>query len=177
VPNPCTALIDSGSSHCFVDSVFADQHGLPANSVPLIRLHLFDEILDIDFYVTPLDKSVCAVLGYSWLSDYNLLIDWKKCSIQFCITPPTHPNFEPPVRTVRTMLPKRRKSGLPGSQLYTLNLTDTNNARLRAASAADNLPDLSAVPAEYHKFADVFSKKKANILPEHWPYDLKIEIE
>jgi len=38
-------------------------------------------------------------------------------------------------------------------------------------------PDLSNVPSEYHKFADVFSKTKAEILPPHRPYDLKINLE
>jgi len=38
-------------------------------------------------------------------------------------------------------------------------------------------PDLSNVPSEYHKFADVFSKTKAEVLPPHHPYDLKINLE
>ena len=38
-------------------------------------------------------------------------------------------------------------------------------------------PDLSNVPSKYHKFTDVFSKTKAEILPPHCPYDLKINLE
>ena len=38
-------------------------------------------------------------------------------------------------------------------------------------------PDLSNVPSEYHEFADVFSKTKAEILPPHRPYNLKINLE
>ena len=38
-------------------------------------------------------------------------------------------------------------------------------------------PDLSNVPSEYHKFANVFSKTKAETLPSHHPYDLKINLE
>jgi len=38
-------------------------------------------------------------------------------------------------------------------------------------------PDLSNVPSEYHKFADVFSKTKAETLPPHCLYDLKINLE
>jgi len=38
-------------------------------------------------------------------------------------------------------------------------------------------PDLSNVPSKYHKFANVFSKTKAEILPPHRPYDLKINLE
>ena len=36
---------------------------------------------------------------------------------------------------------------------------------------------MSGVPEEYHEFADVFSKTRADILPEHRPYDLKITLE
>jgi len=38
-------------------------------------------------------------------------------------------------------------------------------------------PDLSNVPSEYHEFADIFSKTKAEILPPYHPYDLKINLE
>jgi len=38
-------------------------------------------------------------------------------------------------------------------------------------------PDLSNVPSAYHEFADVFSKTKAEVLPPHHPYDLKINLE
>jgi len=38
-------------------------------------------------------------------------------------------------------------------------------------------PNLSNVPFEYYEFADVFSKTKAEVLPPHYPYDLKINLE
>jgi len=38
-------------------------------------------------------------------------------------------------------------------------------------------PDLSNVPSEYHEFANVFSKTKAETLSAHRPYDLKINLE
>jgi len=47
----------------------------------------------------------------------------------------------------------------------------TNSAKLAET------PDLSNVPSEYHKFANVFSKTKAEVLPPHRPYDLKINLE
>jgi len=46
-----------------------------------------------------------------------------------------------------------------------------NSAKLAETS------DLSNVPSEYHEFADVFSKTKAEVLPPHRPYDLKINLE
>ena len=77
------ALIDSGSSHCFMDSKFVSKHLILTKSIPPITLWLFDgssnstitymislpiwfptgESFDIDFYVTPLDHLCSAVLG------------------------------------------------------------------------------------------------------------------
>jgi hypothetical protein len=38
--------------------------------------------------------------------------------------------------------------------------------------------DLSSIPEDYHEFADVFSKGKADTLPPHWSsVNLKIDIE
>jgi hypothetical protein len=43
---------------------------------------------------------------------------------------------------------------------------------------SDSSPiDHSTVPEEYHDFADVFNKAKADTLPPHRPYDLKINLE
>ena len=38
-------------------------------------------------------------------------------------------------------------------------------------------PDLSNVPSEYHKFTNIFSKTKVEVLTPHYPYDLKINLE
>ncbi|KAJ3009535.1 hypothetical protein NUW54_g2750 [Trametes sanguinea] len=236
----CT-LVDSGSSHCFIDSEFVEHHGLPTSSVPPIQLQLFDgtsnnvisrtstipvqipsgEVISVDFLVTPLDKSVSAVLGYSWLSAYNPLIDCKKCGIHFHTAPPTHPaSSVPSVPMVTSDTPDSLSSlaspsGLPGdqpwsspelyppaspssvpqvalvntaaflcscrtsrSESYTLNLSAVllDSVKGRSSLVNKEPPDLSGVPSEYHEFANVFSKKKADTLPEHWPYGLKITL-
>ena len=66
-------------------------------------------------------------------------------------------------------------SKLPGSHNFELCLRSldiqTNSTKFAKA------PDLSNVPSEYHKFADIFSKTKAEILAPHHPYDLKINLE
>ena len=54
--------------------------------------------------------------------------------------------------------------------LHSLDI-QANSTKLAKAS------DLSNVPSEYHKFADVFSKTKAKILAPHHSYDLKINLE
>ena len=37
--------------------------------------------------------------------------------------------------------------------------------------------NMSNVPLKYHKFRDILSKSRANTLPTHQPYNLKIELE
>ena len=158
------------------------------------------EVLDLDFYVTPLDKSVSAVLGYSWLSAYNPGIDWKTHSIHFRntpadrpVTPPTSPLLGPttppdPVPSDPTPIPSvsligaaafARACKLQGSESFTLNLSAMSaSVSARSASVSDEPPpDLSGLPEEYREFSDVFSKTKADTLPEHRPYDLRIELE
>jgi len=46
-----------------------------------------------------------------------------------------------------------------------------NSTKLAEAS------DLSNVPSEYHKFTDIFSKTKAEVLASHHSYDLKNNLE
>jgi len=66
-------------------------------------------------------------------------------------------------------------SKLPGSHNFELCL-HSSDIQANSAKLAETL-DLSNVPSKYHKFADVFSKTKAEVLPPHCPYDFKINLE
>ena len=78
-------LVDLGSTHCFVDPLFANMNNLSRYSVPLIVLRLFDsttttiitkatnlsiqfpsgDVTPMTFYVTPLDSNCRVVLRHN----------------------------------------------------------------------------------------------------------------
>ena len=110
------ALVDSGSTHCFIDSRFVEEKNMTTYSINPIRLKLFDgsssshmitkaidillqitsgHITPFTFYVTMLDPSCVVVLGYNWLTHYNPLIDWVLSSITFRSTHIENPCHEP----------------------------------------------------------------------------------
>jgi len=146
------------------------------------------------------------VLGHSWLTRYNLLIDWVSGSIFF--RPPSvlqSPASVPPVETLVNPLfspaenplqfipsettpsnPKQPHiaiisapaliwaSCLSGSKTFSLQFRSTIQAK---STTVSEKIDLSAIPEEYHEYANVFSKSKAETLASHCPYDLRIDLE
>ena len=69
-----------------------------------------------------------------------------------------------------------RACKLEGSQTFQLSCAFPEILG-RSVKTEDKPVDLSYIPAEYHDYADVFSKRKANILAPHRSYDLKINLE
>jgi hypothetical protein len=110
---PIKALLDSGATHCFIDTTLVSDHRLPATLLPQpMRLCLFDgsyapepiiyqvtipvhftpaKVLAVNFLVTPLDPDVSAVIGLRWLRHHNPLVDWANNRIEFRISDPPLP--------------------------------------------------------------------------------------
>jgi len=162
--------------------------------------------MTLDFYVTLLDSCCSLVLGHSWLTHYNLLIDWISGLISF--RPPSllqSPASVPPVETLvnplfslaenplqftpsETSLSNSKQphimiisapallqaSRLSGSKIFALQFSSTVQAK---STTISKKIDLSSIPKEYHEYADVFSKSKAETLTPYHPYNLWIDLE
>ena len=109
------ALVDSGSTHCFLDHSLVWKFRIPTHSVSPIPLKLFDgktssmiteavelpihfslnNLSSIDFYVTALDPSCSIVLRHNWLTHHNPLIDWVSGSITFQTSKQVDPKTPP----------------------------------------------------------------------------------
>jgi len=113
------ALVDSRSTHCFVDIQFTHKNNISTYSVPPVTLWLFDgtsnfvitqavdlsvkfpasgDVTPMTFYLAPLDSECMIVLGHNWLTRYNPLIDWVLSSLTFrtpaqsLLAPPSTPS-------------------------------------------------------------------------------------
>jgi hypothetical protein len=88
-----SGLVDSGSSHCFVDPLFMSKHSIHSYEIPPVILCLINssvgamitraakistnDILLLKFYVTKLDSPSAFVFSHNWLHRYNPSIDWS----------------------------------------------------------------------------------------------------
>ena len=109
------------------------------------------------------------------LSFLDILLQSSDFVVSILISETSMSNFEQSNIAIISTVAFLHTSKLPGSHNFELCLhssdIQSNSAKLAETS------DLSNVSSKYHKFADIFSKTKAETLPPHHPYNLKINLE
>src|SRR6266436_7062010 len=187
---PFHTLLDSGLSHSFVNEAFAVDNKLKFSYLlnPIL-LKMFDrstpsnvskkvqmlitfstgEMHHLELFVTSLDENYSLVLGYDWLAQHNLSIDWMETKIMF--REPKNPkeklasSEKIDIHMVSAlMMTKLCKD--PGTPAFMISMA---NLILSQVTVADTL---DSILAEYCDFCDVFSEEKAGTLAPHRPYDL-----
>jgi hypothetical protein len=152
------------------------------------------------FYVTGLGKQK-IILGFSWLHKYNPIINWKKGEITFklfqigwrhlrekgkWIQQEQQPKIEEVVddeepKNQATLPLKENNMGAYIELLETdvwINKTNiATELAIEENSKKTDKTDEQLVPAEYHKYLDIFSEEKAHRFPESRPWDHKIEMK
>src|SRR5258708_24511108 len=132
------------------------------------------EMDHLEFFITNLDENYSLVLGYDWLAQHNLNIDWMETKITFR-----------ELKNLKKELASSRKIDIhmvsaitmtklckdPGTSTFVISTTDLNLSQATATEILDS------IPAEYHKFCNVFSGEKVGTLAPHRPYDLQINVE
>ncbi len=128
----------------------------------------------LELFITSLDENYSLILGYDWLAQHNLSIDWMETKITF--REPKNPKGKLAsgrkidIRMVSALMMTKlcKDLGTPTFVISTANLTPPQ------ATAANTL---DSIPVKYHEFHNIFSGEKAGTLTPHRPYDLQINIE
>src|SRR5258708_2748118 len=192
---PFCTLLDLGLSHSFVNEAFAMENKLKFSYLlnPIL-LKMFDgstplnvskkvwmlitfstgETHHLELFVTSLDENYSLILGYDWLAQHNLSIDWTETKIMIRelknLKEKLASSEKIDIHMVSTLMMTKlcKDPGTPAFMISTANLIPLQ------ATATDTL---DSIPDKYCDFCDIFSGEKAGTLAPHRPYDLQITIE
>ena len=115
------------------------------------------------FYVTPLDPTTPLVLGHSWLTRYNPSIDWATSCVSF------------PSEIPDSICPS--EASVPTPVEATCQLQERQSSLQPPSVSLLSISESVTLPSEYADYADVFDKGKADRLPPHRSFDLKITLD
>lgn len=163
------AMIDSGTSSCFISKELVKSHklhtyrlGTPKKLNVIDRQEIssrrVEEACDLEFVINN-HKEIPSgfvvdlglhhvVLGMSWLKKHTPLIDWKKDTVSFT-----------------------------SSYCDSNCLTSPTSIPVNEANPEFKITAISGLPEEYQDFMYVFTEDEEVPLPPHRPYDLAIELE
>ena len=187
---PAPALIDSGSSHCFIDSSFVARFNVATQNISPLRLRLLDgsdahiisrsvempvvfpcgERFTLEFLIAPLDPNCPLVLGHRWLRRYNPLINWNRGLISFRTSEPSTmlaPTGSSPTQDqVTTLAPPTLPTSVPPDPPKTSPPPSVSFINAAAFARACKLPGSRSFVLSHQ---DVFGRASAS---ETTPPDL-----
>ena len=195
-----SALLDSGASSCFMTPEIAKKLGIPLVSkthprqvIAANQTAFADPILDetipvlmdinghqeylVFNIVSPLSSSI--ILGLPWFQRNCPVIDWNSKSINFPCPVPDSPCLDP--LAISLILPSNNSDIklLSSAQWQSSVLSDPDYSifEVHVAPITETWKSETVLPPEFQKYSDVFNEEDANLLPQHRPYDIGIELE
>src|SRR5258707_8133183 len=172
---PFHTLLDSGLSHSFVNEAFAVENKLKFSYLPNpILLKMFDgstpsnvskkvqmpitfstgEMHHLELFVTSLDENYSLILGYDWLAQHNLSIDWTETKITFREPKNLKEKLASSEKIDICMVSALMMTKLckdPGTPAFVISMADLIPLQVTAADTLDS------ILAEYRDFHDIFS--------------------
>jgi len=128
----------------------------------------------LELFITSLDENYSLVLGYDWLAQHNLSIDWMETKITFRELKNPKEKLASgkkiDIRMVSALMMTKLCKDL-GTPTFVISTADLILLQVTAANTLDS------ILAKYRDFRNVFSGEKAGTLAPHRPYDLQINIE
>jgi len=192
-------MVDTGATgYAFIDKTFAQEHGLKRTRLLWpIDLYGFDgkkvserithEVCLYLRYGKHREKismletnlgSYDVILGLPWMRKHRVQPDWD--SERLLINPKTDLKPEPEPESNPELdicmigaAPLSRLSRKPDHEIFAVTMKDIE----QALAPKTFIDPATKLPQQYHDFLDVFSRKEADTLPKHRPYDHRIELE
>lgn len=143
---------------------------------------------NLRFYITDLGGSD-VILGLPWLEKHNPDIDWRSKEVSFGAdaddeSGDTSESEGPSIRRIDATRAERRRWKRQGvlehfkdeiwisaGHTYSTLIAEKAGAEKRKKSFDETVPE------HYREFRDLFDEEEPNKLPEHKPYDHKIELK
>lgn len=186
----CHALIDSGATGNFMDQTFAQKYEikLSRRSQPILAVladgtqhqtlscisesvtlsmgkHEEELVLDLGHF-----PKHALILGMPWLRLHNPQIDWKSHSLTFLPHFCASCNID---KTCRVLAYLESENIDAESPSHSVNLVVKPTKSIEPSIPASPV----SIPEKYADLSDVFSKTKAELLPEQRIYDCPIPLK